>query len=465
MAGIEVLAQELLLEIMFMLPDNIGQKFTIAQVSQLWRDVALHSHLFWSSFSGDSEADYRRLPFILGRSGSSTMLHLRFRFGYSGFTAPRTDALTLLVPYVARIETLEISSIPVDATALLGSGMEFPVLRTLRLDDPASDTGPTLLFTAPQLRALDIDAIGLRDWATLLSPSLESVRLWGGTLEMLVAVLELCPRVSRIAMKTWDYSYGNEIDARFEALSRPFAPALRELELDVFEDTDLVRVLKTGFSDVVLHTVKGRIYNGHGEENVALLAGALLLGVGPLVDFKLVDMQDVELQDEAGNVRHLQCWNEDSSFEVREVWKHLSLHYDLHKTVREIWINPKHWHDYVEVFESYLPQLQDGITLAIDTSWEFPQIRNDEGDFLRASKLLQMPGLSKVKFCGANDSNYFLQRISDALALIEPPAGRKVEVCVELETGVQSALTTLRSTLLENSSSWAICSHCVRCVQ
>ncbi|KAJ7891305.1 hypothetical protein B0H14DRAFT_3855101 [Mycena olivaceomarginata] len=406
MAGIELLAPELLLEIMFMLPDNIGQKFIIAQVSQLWRNVALHSHLF---------------------CGSSTMLHLRFRFGYSGFTAPRTDALTLLVPYVARIETLEISSISVDVTALLGSGMEFPVLRTLRLDDPASDTGPTLLFTAPQLRALDIDAIGLRDWATLLSPSLESVRLWGGTLEMLVAVLELCPRVSRIAMKTW-YSYGNETEARFEALSRPFAPALRELELDVFEDTDLVRVLKAGFSDVVLRTLKGRIYNGHGEENVALLAGALLLGVGPLVDFKLVDMQDVELQDEAGHVRHLQCWNDDSSFEVREVWEHLSLHYDLHKSVREIWINPKHWHDYVEVFESYLPQLQDGITLAIDTSWgEFPQIRDGEGDFLRASKILQIPGLSKVVFCGVNDSDDFLQTISDVLALIEPPAGRKVE--------------------------------------
>ncbi|KAJ7348914.1 hypothetical protein DFH08DRAFT_131539 [Mycena albidolilacea] len=463
MAGIEVLAQELLLEIMFMLPDNIGQKFAIAQISRLWRDVALDSHLFWSSFTGDSKADYRRLPLMLERSGSSTMINIQFRFRYSDFVAWRTDASTVLIPYVPRIETLDMTfSVPVDATALLGSGMEFPVLRTLHLDP---GIGPTLLFTAPQLRALDIDAIGLRDWVTLLSPSLESVRLWGGTLEMLVAVLELCPRVSRIAVKTSELSYGNETEARFEALSRPFAPALRELELDVFEDTDLVRVLKTGFSDVVLHTLKGRICNGHGEENVALLAGTLLLGVGPLVDFKLVDlMQDVELQDEAGHVRHLQCWN--SYFEVREVWKHLSLHYDLHKTVREIRIHAEHWHDYVEVFESYPPQLEDGITLAIDTSQgKFPQIWDDEGHFQQASKILQMPGLFKVKFCGANDSDYFLQTISDVLALVEPPAGRKVEVCVELETGVQSALTTLRSTLLENSSSWAICSHCVRCVQ
>jgi hypothetical protein len=188
----------------------------------------------------------------------------------------------------------------------------------------------------------------------------------------------------------------------------------------------------------------------------------MLLGVGPLVNFKLVDMQNVELQDEAGHVRHLQCWNEDSSFEVKEVWKHLSLHYDLHKTVREIRIHAEHWHDYVEVFESFLPQLQDGITLALDTSWgEFPQIRDDEGDFWRASKVLQMPRLFKVKFCGAKDSDYFLQTISDILALIEPPMGRKVEVCVELETGVPSALAALQSILL-GKLSWAVCSHCLR---
>jgi hypothetical protein len=74
---------------------------------------------------------------------------------------------------------------------------------------------------------------------------------------------------------------------------------------------------------------------------------------------------------------------------------------------------------------------------------------------------LQMPGLFKVKFCGVKDSDYFLQTVSDVLALIESPTGRKVEVCVELETGVQSALVALRSILL-GKSSWAVCSHCLR---
>ncbi|KAJ7348926.1 hypothetical protein DFH08DRAFT_1079344 [Mycena albidolilacea] len=391
MAGIELLAPELLLEIMFMLPDNIGQ-----------------NHLFWSSFTGDSKADYRRLPLMVERSGSTQ----------------RTDALTALVAYVARIETLDtMFSVTENGTALLCSGLDFPALRTLRLESLGRNNEPSLLFTAPQLRTLEVDTADLKNWATLLSPSLESVRLWGGTLEILVGILELCPRVSRIAMKLWDCLYSNETKDPFVALSRPFALALRELELELFEDPELVRVLHTGFSDVVLHTLKGRIYNGHGEENVELLADALLLG-------------DVELHDEVGHVRHLQCWNNDSSFEVGEVWKHLSFHYNLHKTVREIQIHAEHWHDYLEVFDSYPLELQDGITLAIDTSWgEFPQIPDDEGDFLRASKILQMPGLSKVKFCGAQDSNYFLQTISDVLALIEPPTGRKVEVCVEYKLG------------------------------
>jgi hypothetical protein len=83
----------------------------------------------------------------------------------------------------------------------------------------------------------------------------------------------------------------------------------------------------------------------HGVE---LLAEALLLGVGPLVNFKLVDMQVVELQDEAGYVRHLQCWDNDSLFEVGDVWKHLYLYYNLHKTMRKIWIHAEHWHNYLE---------------------------------------------------------------------------------------------------------------------
>jgi hypothetical protein len=212
MAAIALLAPELLLEIMFMLTDSIDQKFTIAQVSRLWRDVALNRHLFWSSFSGDSKADYYRLrlPLMLKRSGPSNMLNIQFRFKYS---YSWDDSLTVFVPYVARIETLDMMfSVPVDATALLGSGLKFPALRTLCLASSAYNNATRLLFTAPHWQpwTFDIDT----NWTILLSPGLERVRLWGGTLEMLVGVLKQCPRVSRIVRKTCDYFYSNETEVQ-----------------------------------------------------------------------------------------------------------------------------------------------------------------------------------------------------------------------------------------------------------
>ncbi|KAJ7891302.1 hypothetical protein B0H14DRAFT_1072298, partial [Mycena olivaceomarginata] len=178
---------------MFMLPDSIDQKFTIAQVSRLWRDVALN---FWSSFSGDSEADYHRLPLMLKRSGSSNILNIQFRFKY---LYSWDGSLTVFVPYVARIETLDIKfSVPVDATALLVSGLEFPAFRTLCLASSAYNNATRLLFTAPQLRTLDIDSIDLTYWAILLSPSLERVGLeWnpgnvGGHLEAVSTGVAYC---------------------------------------------------------------------------------------------------------------------------------------------------------------------------------------------------------------------------------------------------------------------------------
>ncbi|KAF8191600.1 hypothetical protein K438DRAFT_2018332 [Mycena galopus ATCC 62051] len=464
MTGIELLVPELLTEIMFRLPADIDQKFAVAQVSRFWRNVALDSHLFWSSFAGESKADLDRLPLLLERSGPSTMLHVQFCFRHAEDWSMST--LRVLVPYVARIETLEMKFFArVVVTPLLCAGLEFPALRTLYLHSASSHFFvPTIWLTAPQLRTLDIERISLKDCAALLSPSLKSVRLWGPTTsQMFLGVLNQCPQVSRIALESWDpwYSDDPEEDVFEPYKRRPLAPSLRELELQLYEDSDLSRVLKTGFSDAVLHTLKGCIYNGHREDDIKLLADALLPGVGALVSFTLVDMRDLQLHDAAGHIRHLQCWNGDSHFEVRDVWKYLSIHYALHTTVCEIRMHPEHWHEYLEIFELYPPQLQDGITLAIETGWmEFPQIQDDDGEFLQASRILRMPGLAKVKFCGAKNFSYFLQTISDVLALIEPPTGRRVEVCVELGTRAQDALIALQSTLLANSSSWVMCSHC-----
>ncbi|KAF7359130.1 hypothetical protein MSAN_01254600 [Mycena sanguinolenta] len=449
-------------QIMLMLPTDIEQKFAVVQVSRFWRDVALDNHLFWSSFTAQSQADCYRLPLLLERSGSSTTLHIHLRFRPT--PSRLASSLGVLIPNVARIETLDMHFVHKDIEALLGTSLEFPALRTLSLrTSPSVYQLPlNLLFTAPQLRTVDMQGIQLQNWAALLSPSLESIRIWGNsTAEMFVGVLQQCPRVSRIAMQSADPWYTNATEDLFMDFSHPpLAPALRELELELYEQ-ELCRVLKTGFSDVVLHKVKGCLCSA----NVGVLADALLLGLGPLVSFRLDYMQDLELRDEAGHIRHFQCWNEDSRFEVKDVWEYLSIHHGLNKTVRELHIHPEHWHEYLDIFDAYTPQLQDGITLAINTRWEeFPQIDDDEGEWIRAWKILRLPGLAKVKFCGEKNSDYFLQTISDVLALIEPPTVRKVEVCIELATGVQDALLVLQGAL-GGSSSWTICSHCVPAIR
>jgi hypothetical protein len=300
-----------------------------------------------------------------------------------------------------------------------------------------------------------MERITLANWSTLLSPSLENIRLVDSTSEMLVSILKRCPRARRIVLHSFDPWFENGSDNDFEIFaSLPPASALRELELRL-EDSDLVRVLKNAFSDVVLDKLTGCIINGHGEDDVELLAKALLPGVGPLVVFKLIDMQTLELQDNDGRIRRLQCWNDDSAFEVQEVWNYLSIHYNLHKSVREIRIRPEYWDEYVEVFESYRPQLPDGITLGFEMDWntDFPQLINSEGDSIQTTKIMQIPGLAKIEFCDSRNADLSLKTIIHILAFIEPPTERKVEVCIgKKSTG--GALVTL-------GNHWAICSHCI----
>ncbi|KAJ6593257.1 hypothetical protein B0H19DRAFT_15818 [Mycena capillaripes] len=244
------------------------------------------------------------------------------------------------------------------------------------------------------------------------------------------------------------------------------SPALHELELRLAE-CDLVRVLKVGFYDVVLHTLTGSVPDGHGESAVELLADALLCGVDPLVVFGL-GMEQVDLSDDAGRIRRLQCWNEDSAFEVQKVWKILSIQYDLHKSVREIRIRPEYWNEYLEIFESYPPQLQDGITFVIETEWlwsdGFPQPTDDE-DSAATTKIMRIPGLEKVEFCDSRhpDSSLELETILDVIARIEPT--HKVDICIGKNTvttmgdTAQGSFLALKAAL--PGKCWAICNHCV----
>ncbi|KAJ6457375.1 hypothetical protein C8R45DRAFT_567592 [Mycena sanguinolenta] len=365
MSGIGLLVPDILNEIMRRLPSDIDQKFAFSQVSPYWRDVALHDHLFWSSFSGGrSKADCYRIPTILERSGSA-MLHVQFRFsdGHTPLTDWHAYATEALVPHAKRVETLDVefwvysthSVAPRVVQALLNSGLEFPALQTLRLEGPEYGHAPNALLTAPQLRTLDIERFNLSNWAAFWSPSLESIRLHGArnvTLQTLLDISDRCPRARRVGLEM----RGHSSDDLFEALARrrPLAPALRELELITPE---LGLILKAGFSDVLLHTITGCLYNA----DIDVLAEALLPGAGPLVVYDLDSgMRQLELCANKGRIRRFQCRNEDSSFEVKWTWEHLCIHYKLHETVQEIrtgiaYCHDYRWNQFAEVFQNYPP--------------------------------------------------------------------------------------------------------------
>ncbi|KAJ7111215.1 hypothetical protein C8R44DRAFT_883045 [Mycena epipterygia] len=135
MPGIARLTSDLLSDIMLS-ASSIDEKFALAQVSPT------------------SKADCSRVPLTLERSGSTTMLHIRFHF-FTGDTNWAANALTALVPYVARIETLAPE---------VWVAME----RVQNIAVPLS-------LSAPQLRTLDIERFAPENLDTILVPSLQDI--------------------------------------------------------------------------------------------------------------------------------------------------------------------------------------------------------------------------------------------------------------------------------------------------
>ncbi|KAJ7038574.1 hypothetical protein C8F04DRAFT_353858 [Mycena alexandri] len=515
MPGVDLLVSDILSVIMLHLPSRIDQKFAVAQVSRFWRGVALSSPLFWSSFSGGaSKMDLYCLSIVLERSGPNTMLHVELDL-------PRRKGamaiLKKLVPFAARIETLDISNIFEDedssedsssessssedssseedseegsaqeedfgeedseeARSLLTSGLEFPALQSLRLAGSA-DNAPLFALKAPRLRDLDIEGISPVEWSTLLVPTLEHIRVYDSrdtNVEILSTIFEQCPEVWRIVLCAYNAASvtSEHSDEYFEVFARrPLAPTLRALDLQLPAD-DLVRVLQTGFSGVLLPSLSGCIYIEDGEDNIDTLdtlTGALLPGVGLLVSIDLLNSRHIALWDEDGNSRDLELnWLQDvtdSAFEGPVVWEYLSRHYNLHKSVQDIQISfcsPGTWEKYVEAFDLYSP-LQDGIILGVKVVYTSYSVKASLDDLQKPLKMMRLPGLAKIELLPQDYDDYLsVESIRRVLARIEPPTARKVEVCVGnkvLRAGgsKEGAFSALKALLDDD---WVLCSHCV----
>ncbi|KAJ6603301.1 hypothetical protein DFH09DRAFT_1301120 [Mycena vulgaris] len=290
----------------------------------------------------------------MAKSPLSCTMNASVDFLFSTNTQWPPYAPAVLVPYAARIETLDV---PCAYRAQI----------TRNLD---------ISLSAPQLRVLDLSHLNPMD--LLLVPSLEDT---------------MPPRIARrSAFRPVVRALPDDYDFR-DFARHPLAPAI-------------------GFSDVVLETLSASLYNNHPEDEFARALRALLYDVGPLLVLESFASPEIELRDGAGHTRRLQCWNEDSSFDVQDVWEHLSQHYDLYKT-----------EEYIESFATYPPQAPDGIALALSGG------SDPFEDCAPTPQIMRIGGLAKVEFHRARSYDVVtLEAIVEALARIETPGTCAVEV-------------------------------------
>ncbi|KAJ7665598.1 hypothetical protein B0H17DRAFT_1143375 [Mycena rosella] len=140
MPVINLLTSDVLVDLMLRASSTIQNKLALSQVSQLWRNVALDTPLLWSSVTGGlSKAYCYRVPLILKRNDW------------------HAHAFEALLPYLARIETLEVflQRFTRNANPLLRSNLQFPALQTLRLEGGGDDL--FLWIAAPRLRSLYLE--------------------------------------------------------------------------------------------------------------------------------------------------------------------------------------------------------------------------------------------------------------------------------------------------------------------
>ncbi|EJD43972.1 hypothetical protein AURDEDRAFT_152297 [Auricularia subglabra TFB-10046 SS5] len=371
MSGIALLPDDLTNDIMLLVDDkSTEQKFALAQVSRRWRSLALSSPLLWSSFRVAAKLDWARLPTLLARTGSSSLLDAELLVD-SDDTTPSYPRTAALVPYTSRLRTLDVRLLRAGCTLapLLDgdSQLFFPALGTLRV----WQGGQIYLncAAAPMLRVLDLTRVCPLSPAVFFHTSVEEMRLIMCLVAAsLLPVLECCPNIRRFTFHTLDYAESHASGLSYVP-EEPLAPNLQFLDLQLALG-DIVHVLDTAFGGRVLPEVSASIYNGHDEEDMVALCGTLLQGLGALTAFEVHDDQCIVLRDATGRIRTMRVWNEDSYWDIPIVWCHLSSQYAIHASVRYVQIATKYWNDLADALAECPLQTTQGLTMRILTDWE-----------------------------------------------------------------------------------------------
>ncbi|KAH7091879.1 hypothetical protein BKA62DRAFT_723706 [Auriculariales sp. MPI-PUGE-AT-0066] len=456
--GVDQLTPDVLGDIFLELqPSSISQKIALSRVSQVWRAVALGLPQLWATFVAEKREDYEHLALTLHRAGDALPIRAELKqFGTGwGVAGTMKVALLAMVPFVPRLARFHVRT-DLSITPLLNSHLEFP-----------------LSLKAPRLEKLvlrNAEPDGLRD---ILAPSLKSIEIFMCNVTSGLTLADIFPRcrhLEQLQLHThpfgdgWDEQGGEDYDLSFLD-ARPLAPALNYLDvrLPIPVLNDLV---SRGFSDVVLQSLSGSIYNGHYIDYVEALATPLLKGCKRITSFEFVSADDIVVRDDAGRVRRFQTFNEDSSWEISEFWQYLVEKHDAHKTVRHWQIRVAYWDNLVEAFESFPPDPEgnEGTSLAIQAGYDEVGMVSAGSKFDLST--LNIPRLAKVSFVMNDSSRLNPEVIVECLRYIEVPDGRTIEVCIggiplkgdappwEKRAVVGDALNQIEG------SKWRLCSHC-----
>ncbi|EJD43970.1 hypothetical protein AURDEDRAFT_152295 [Auricularia subglabra TFB-10046 SS5] len=441
MSAIALLPDDLLGDIFLLVDDkSTEQKFDLAQVSQRWRSLALSSPLLWSSFRVATKKDGFHLPTLLKRSGISSMLDVELCVVPQYEAAPTHPCATALVPYAPRLRTIIArTSLPEQILApLLDGQLDFPALDTLRVHGSPLQV-QLGIASAPSLRILDLSLIFPEVLETLLSPGLEEIRLiLAGPLQRadMLHIFSSCPRLRRLIFHTSDYDVADEEPMGLIASYMPLhSPNLNALDIQLAL-ADIIYILGR-FQDVVLPEVSTCIYNGHDEEDMVTLCSALLRGLDALVSFEVQDDQCIILRDAAERVRTMRVWNDDSCWEITDVWCHLSAQYSLNASVKHIQISTTYWDELVDALAEYPVRTARAVTVRVLTDWE-PVHLLREGS-MRDLRDVAVPGLDCVELACRDRTSLPPQVVGHILRRFLLDDARTIKVVVFVDGAIPTS--------------------------
>lgn len=465
---------------------DIEWKLHLAQVCTYWRAVALTYPSFWAQIRIRTSRDARLLSAALAHSRDSALdIELCWQPRYNDTIlsdAPQfavVDALRAPAQR-SRLKRLYVkytNAPPKFLRVLLEAGLVFPALEDLDIEgihyiqpflDPRLD--------AQRLRSLSWYHVNLTSWDILIASSLEHICLddvvVGEAAKLLTTILRRCSNLRHLE---WNVSSNFPMSSSSDAIRDTLAPHLNTLCLGRSVLTaDVLRFLKQCRVNLdTIQNIAASIYNGHyvDDETLEFLQD-ILFQMGPLVDLRVEESdQQVDIRDDAGRVRRLIVWNEDSTWDIPSLWSSLSTYYSIDTSLQSLRIRTADWNEFAGGFSLRPPVALMEAYITVTGGLEYDVLDGEswisDADS-RPPRILMIPNLRRIVFFPDNDTTNsavdhvpVAVRAREILQYIECEASARVEVCIyDAVRGRGEAIPAAETLLGGLPDKWVLCPHC-----